>query len=84
MSFEHGAIQLFREAYGCGHPEPNDDTTTEWADWDGDHPMSCEGYRLCLLDPMGTGCPACTETVADQEDLPEGEYVTCRQPQVSQ
>ena len=74
---KHGAVPLFGDADDCGHPEPADDTTLEWNDWEDDHPVGTEG-RLCRLDPMGSCCLACTEAAAEEEDLPIGEYVACR------
>lgn len=75
----HGVVRLYSVAGDCDHPEPADDTAAEWADWEDDHPYGMEGQRLCVVTPpMGSGCPACTEAVADVEDLPEGEYVACR------
>lgn len=78
---EHAVIPIFWMAADCGHPEPADDSTAAWVDWDADHPYSIEGERLCLLSPLpGSFCPACTDQVADVEDLPAGEMVACRLP----
>jgi hypothetical protein len=73
----HGAVPWYEGAYGCGHPEPPEDAP-ERDEWDADHPWGTEGERVCLLTPAGVCCPACTEVAAEEEDLPEGEYVACR------
>ena len=83
---KHGALPLFRGADDCDHPEPPeympdwDKWNPAWNEWDADHPYGVEGERLCMLSPLNrTYCPACTEVAADEEDLPIGEYVACRE-----
>jgi hypothetical protein len=76
---KHDALPLYLGADYCAHPEPAEDAP-ERDEWDADHSYGVEGERLCLLTPMaGTYCPACTETAAEEEDLPIGEYVACRE-----
>lgn len=81
---KHGSEPLFRDAGNCGHPEPPQpghgyDADGAWSEWDADHPGSADlRERICLLTPVGSACPACTDEARDEEDLPEDDYVTCR------
>jgi hypothetical protein len=84
---DHGNIPLFMFADNCDHPEPPE-PDRDWSrddpawrandEWHTDHQMGREGEPICFLTPFGSGCPACTEAARDEEDLPLGEYVTCR------
>lgn len=76
----HGAVQMYLYADNCDHPEPENSESREWEEWAADHQSGRDGPPICILTPLGTACPACTEEVADEEDLAEGEFVACRLP----
>jgi hypothetical protein len=51
----------------CPHgPEPEDDTTDAWAEWDDRHTWSPQDVQVCLDAPIGDCCPECS---ADRNDL---------------
>lgn len=87
---EHGSVQIFLGADYCGHVQPDEPESagadwTAWEAWTEDHPAGAgsRGEHICLETPDYTACLACTEDAAENEDLPEGEFVECRLTQVS-
>jgi hypothetical protein len=86
---KHGSETFYAGADFCGHvqpdePESADADWTAWEAWVEDHPNSAgpNGEPICLDTPDGTFCPACTAEAQENEDLPEGEFVTCRLAEV--
>lgn len=60
--YDHEPQQFYWDADTrfCPHgPEPEDDTTDEWMEWDDRHP-SYDNGKLCLDAPAGICCPACS------------------------
>lgn len=88
LARRHQPVQLYQWHDGgdCGHPEPEDDTSEAWSDWDGEHPSGegLDGYddqRICLAAPMGAPvCRPCTELVRavtgnDTTEVPADECI---------
>lgn len=72
---EHGSEPWYENADNCGHPEPADDGSDEWAEWAEDHPSSRDPDVdvICLLTEVRRVCPACTKANAETcgGDAPE-------------
>lgn len=71
----HECKPYYLGASDCEHPEPPEDTS-DWADWDGDHPPGTGDVgRICLLTQIASYCPECTRLVHGDEEPSGEEYV---------
>lgn len=68
----HGSVPWYAAASDCGHPEPEDDMSDEWQDWDDNHRMGSGGILICLLTQDDSFCPECTRVRYDTA-APEGD-----------
>lgn len=72
----HEPAPLFRNADNCDHPEPPEEDTEKWSDWDATHPACRDiGERVCELTPEGSFCPACTDYAHNEFALAWDEYI---------
>lgn len=62
---EHQPSPFYEDADACPHTEPNDLTDpAAWDAWSDQHPTYDDGH-LCLDQPAGLGCPACSAEAGD-------------------
>jgi hypothetical protein len=68
----HGCEPWYLAASDCGHPEPEDDMSDEWQDWDDSHVTGSGGILICRETQIDSFCRECTRlNYGDGE--PEGD-----------
>lgn len=73
----HEPMPMYGPADACPHPEPDNDASDAWHDWDDQHPCATypddvSGERVCLARPTGAVyCRTCRDEDGDlQVDYP--------------
>jgi hypothetical protein len=68
----HSVVPWYCAASDCEHPEPENDMSDEWQDWDDDHVNGSGGILICRLTIEDSFCPECTHLKYGDEE-PEGD-----------
>jgi hypothetical protein len=64
----HGDEPIYVIASDCGHPEPEDDSSAEWEEWEESHPAGGEGAQVCVLTEDCRACPECSRLARLYDD----------------